>query len=764
MPLQKSNKLAIIGYSGVFPNADNADELWQILLGQEATFSTVTNDRWDMASYYSEDRYEAAKSTSKWLSSIDLDSIKAEYFSQFPQPDQKHTDPQQLILLRETQRSLDKAGITAQALSGFRVSVSVASMAADNLLNATTKADQIGPHTTLGNYEALLANRVSQHFGFTASSKTINTACSASLVALSDARYQLMAGDCDYAIVAAANISLNPLKFISFSKAGMLSPTGQCRPFDISANGYVPADCVGALVLTTVARARVSGHPIFGIIEGLSVNHNGQRSLSATAPSVEAQVELLGNALQDADLKASDITYIEAHGTGTSLGDPIELEAMAQIYGANACAVGSIKGVIGHAEAAAGLAGIIKILLMFQNRVIPGNFWLNKVNPLVADRSAQLTIPSTSTPWLSGLKRTAALSSFGFGGSNCHLLISEYSGEASSASHPQPGFSASNVYLYEAAIPHGLESAALKNWLLRRNWSNTPPRSVFSSTGRRVIETSVDGNLRLREMSTDHFKNTVSCDSLDAECSLIQHVTRPLSVLSHKPFSAAYVDRLSGLFPSGSFVLSPDNQYWILPVSLVDELGSISSLVASSSSQWTSRFSELEVHQFTFKLLVAKWKKATAGMSGLEAFASCMAYIELCDKWKLKATAVPDSMRFAYQLAAQGFISPLIVIQMINSHQFNAYALFDSILRSAQLNPQKARLPALLKCDFLEHSTSSQTISIDAPFAPSSTPFFYNDLFSMLVDLWLAGEPVNWQGLSKECSSNHIFFSEKAEC
>lgn len=764
MPLQKSNKLAIIGYSGVFPNADNADELWQILLGQEATFSTIANDRWDVASYYSEDRYEPAKSTSQWLSPIDLDSIKAEFFSQFPQTDQKHTDPQQLILLRETQRALDKAGMTAQALSGFRVSISVASMAADNLLNATAKADQIGPHTTLGNYEALLANRVSQHFGFTASSKTINTACSASLVALSDARYQLMAGDCDYAVVAAANISLNPLKFISFSKAGMLSPTGQCRPFDISANGYVPADCVGALVLTTVERARDSGHPVFGVIEGLSVNHNGQRSLSATAPSVEAQVELLGHALQDADLRASDITYIEAHGTGTSLGDPIELEALAQIYGTNACAVGSIKGAIGHAEAAAGLAGIIKILLMFQNRVIPGNFWLNEVNPLVADRSAQLTISPNSTPWPSGQKRTAALSSFGFGGSNCHLLISEYSGEVSSVAHPQPDFSANNVYLYEAAIPHGLESAALKNWLLRRNWSSTAPRKVACDTGRRVIETSAEGQLRLREMPADHFKNTVSCASLDAGYSLVPHVSRPLSVLSDKPFSATYVDRLSGLFPSGSFVLSPDNQYWILPVALVDELSCISSLIASSSSQWTSRFSELEVHQFTFKLLVAKWKKATAGMSGLEGFASCMAYIELCDKWKLTAIAVPDSMRFAYQLAAQGFIAPSTLIQMISNRQFNAYTLFDSILRNAQLNPEKARLPALRQCGFLEHSSSSRTISIDTPFVPASTPFFYKDLFSMLVDLWLAGEPVNWQELSNECSSNHIFFSEKSEC
>ena len=471
MSLHLHDPTAIVGLACRFPGGANDPEaFWKNLTEGRDSIVEVPEARWSPA-HYAPDFGTPGRTRSRWCGLIDgVDRFDAKFF-QISAREARSMDPQQRLLLEETWHCIENAAIPMDRLLGDgRTGVFVGVMANDyqrRLQDAQLEPDAF---SALGNYECILANRISHCFGFSGPSLSINAACASSLVALHLARRALAAGDCEYALVGAANLNLHPWKYISFTQAGMLSPDGRCRTFDAGANGYVPGDGIGVVLLTTLARAKAERHRIHAVVRGSAVNHvGGGRSI--TAPSVDSQRRLIESAAADAQIGLDTVGYVEAHGTGTSLGDPIEVAALEQVYRAagavnGACALGSVKSNIGHLEAAAGMAGLIKLIMMLKHGMIPPTLHVDAPNPLLDISDSCFRIVSVAEPWqaTAGGLRRAGLSSFGFGGANAHAIIEEAPpGEADAA---DPAVLTTEVFFLSA----NTRDALIRNLLAWREW------------------------------------------------------------------------------------------------------------------------------------------------------------------------------------------------------------------------------------------------------------------------------------------------------
>ena len=429
--LRDANEVAIIGMSCCFPDAENYQQYWQNLTNGLNSIREIPPDRWDISQYYSPDIHSPNKSVSKWGGMLrDIAGFDTSFFNISPSEAQS-MDPQQRLLLQEAWHCLEDAGILLGVLQQNRTAVYVGAMAID-YHHLVAMANEIDSYACLGNYQGILASRLSYFMQLKGESKTLDTACSSSLVALHDAKRGLIEGECDYAFAAGVSVICHPAKYISFSKLRMLSPEGQCKTFDKAANGYVPGEGVGILLLTTLENALKRGHRIHGIVKGSAVNHTG-KSHSITAPRVEAQCEVIIATQKEASIHPECITYIEAHGTGTSLGDPIEVEALTQAFFSQTdkkqyCGLGSVKTNIGHLEAAAGIAGVIKVLLMMQQQKFVPTLNVKEVNPLINLQNSPFYLTQEVADWRVSTqnKRCAGVSSFGFGGVNAHVILEEY--------------------------------------------------------------------------------------------------------------------------------------------------------------------------------------------------------------------------------------------------------------------------------------------------------------------------------------------------
>lgn len=428
--------IAIIGMSCRFPDAPDCDTFWRNLALGRNSIKEIPKERWENAEYYSPKHDETNKSVSKWCGLLaGVDRFDNQFFNISPR-EANQMDPQQRLLLEETWRCIEESGISLAELQKQKTSVYVGVMAVDYRQEAVADHIETDSYACLGSYEAILANRLSYTFGFTGISMPVNVACASSLMAIHQAKQSLLAGESDYAIVAGINLNLHPWKYLSFSKSRMLSPTGQCRTFDQEADGYVPGEGVGVILLKRLVDADAKGCHIHGIIKGSAVNHSGH-TVSITAPKVEAQMAVILSAYRDAALNPESITYVEAHGTGTSLGDPIEVEALTKAFRQftskqQYCKIGSVKTNIGHLEGAAGIAGLIKVLLMMRERKIPPSLNINTVNPMINFRASPFEVATALSPWETGanpLPRRAGISSFGFGGVNSHIVLEEFQRE-----------------------------------------------------------------------------------------------------------------------------------------------------------------------------------------------------------------------------------------------------------------------------------------------------------------------------------------------
>jgi acyl transferase domain-containing protein/SAM-dependent methyltransferase len=413
--------IAILGMAGRFPQAEDPAALWELLIRGGDAITEIPPERWGLADFYSPDPAAPGRSDCKWAALLSApDRFDPEFFG-ISRREARGIDPQQRLFLTVAWEALEHAG-RAGGLRGRAVGVFVGSTTSDFSEVLMREDAPIGPHLATGLNGAMLANRVSYTFDLRGPSMMINTACSSSLVAIHQACESLRAGECELAIAGGVNLCLTPTPFVALSKARALSRTGRCRPFGVGADGYVRGEGAGAVVLKRLDAALSDGDSIVAVIRGSAVNQDG-RTNGVTAPNPVAQQAVIEAALRRAGVDPESIDYIEAHGTGTRLGDPIEVEALAAGHGRRSrCWLGSIKSNIGHLEAAAGVASLIKVVLSLQHEELPPTLHAAQVNPLCGFDRRPFVPVQARTPW-TGAERRAALSSFGFGGTNCHMIV-----------------------------------------------------------------------------------------------------------------------------------------------------------------------------------------------------------------------------------------------------------------------------------------------------------------------------------------------------
>ena len=415
--------IAIVGLACRFPGAPNAKAYWELLRDGRDAVGETPRERWDADAYYDRDPAAAGKTNTRWGGFVDgVDQFDPSFFGISPR-EALEMDPQQRLLLEVAWEALEDAGTPPATLARTRVGVFVG--ISHNEYGALVTTDRITALTGAGNALSIAANRLSYAFDLVGPSLAVDTACSSSLVATHLACRSLQSGESSMALVGGSNLLLSPALAISFTKAGILSPDGRCKAFDASANGYVRGEGVGVVVLKPLSHAQRDGDAIYAVIRGSAMTQDG-RSNGLMAPNPRAQEAVLRQACADARVAPSAIQYVEAHGTGTFLGDPIELRALGAVVSADRpaarpCAVGSVKSNIGHLEAAAGVASLIKVALMMRHGVIPASLHFVEPNPGIPFDDLKLRVPVRAEPWIG--ERLAGISSFGFGGTNAHLVI-----------------------------------------------------------------------------------------------------------------------------------------------------------------------------------------------------------------------------------------------------------------------------------------------------------------------------------------------------
>ncbi|MFP7654374.1 SDR family NAD(P)-dependent oxidoreductase [Chryseobacterium proteolyticum] len=443
--LQLDNQLnrtdiAVIGMSCRFPGADNYHDFWNNLINGTFSVTEIPESRWDWREYYGDPASDIPKTNSKWGGFInDMDKFDPLFFNISPK-EAKYIDPQHRVFLEAAWHAVEDAGYSTESLSGKKVGVYVGVSKNDYAEMLQSTHQEISSFVSTGTVHSILANRVSFFLDIRGKSEVVDTACSSSLVALHNAIRDIRSGNCESALVGGVNALITPTMYLSHGKSGMLSSEGKCKTFDESSDGYVRGEGVGCIFIKPLSAAIADNDHIIGVIKGTAVNHNG-RSNSLTSPSVRAQAEVVNAALEDAALEAGNVSYIEAHGTATPLGDPIEISALKKVYsqyGADEninCTLGALKTNIGHLESAAGIAGLIKVLLCMQNGKIPGILHHKKLNPYIDLKGSPFVISTENTEWKpseSGIQSgalTAGVSSFGMGGVNAHVILQAYDGE-----------------------------------------------------------------------------------------------------------------------------------------------------------------------------------------------------------------------------------------------------------------------------------------------------------------------------------------------
>ncbi|GAA2184193.1 hypothetical protein GCM10009785_31080 [Brooklawnia cerclae] len=428
--------VAIVGMATRVPGADDYDAFWEALAAGESFVTPLTEDRFasDIVGRNDPHEYDDLRGSLHNAGLDGIDRFDPAFFHITPR-EARAMDPQQRIVLEESWHCIEDSGIGLAELRRRRTSVFVGATGNDYALLALQQGGRTDPYAPLGNFSCMLANRVSHAFGFSAESVSIDTACSSSLVAVDMACKELRAGTSDYSMVGGVCVTNHPWRFVSFTRAHMMSPDGVCRAFDGEANGFVQGEGVGILLLERLGDALERGHRVLGVVRGSAVNHGGAVA-NVTAPNPAAQTDVIETALRRAKTEPAAVSYIEAHGTGTSLGDPIEVESLTRAFrdldprlGSQWCGIGSLKTNIGHLGPAAGAVGIIKVLLMMRERELVETLNLADENPLIGFgdtpffpvREAMAWAPTGGQDVL-----VAGVSGFGFGGVNAHVVLASY--------------------------------------------------------------------------------------------------------------------------------------------------------------------------------------------------------------------------------------------------------------------------------------------------------------------------------------------------
>ncbi|KAI0891078.1 putative polyketide synthase [Annulohypoxylon nitens] len=421
--------IAIIGFSFIFTHANSTESFWELLISGRCASSEFPSTRFRNITSHGGGNDRTANTIDGLASFLhgDIGEFDARFFGMTPE-EAAATDPQQRLLLETTYRALENAGITTDSIKGSDTSVYTGCFTADYAMNAAKDADNLPKYSATGLAGSLLSNRISTFFDLTGPSMTIDTACSSSLVALDIACQSLMSGQSNMSIVTGSNLLLTKDLFISLSSLGFLSPDGICHSFDSQANGYGRGEGIAALIIKPVETAIRDGDTIRAVIRAIGTNQNGHTNLAQ--PSKKMQRDLIENTYRKANIEKSQTRFFEAHGTGTASGDPLEAGAIGDVFRpgrdrSDPLIVGSVKSNIGHLEGAAGIAGVIKTILVLENGIIPPISGLNKLNENIDADFLNLKFPDTPIPWPQPGLRRASVNSFGFGGTNAHAILDD---------------------------------------------------------------------------------------------------------------------------------------------------------------------------------------------------------------------------------------------------------------------------------------------------------------------------------------------------
>lgn len=420
--------IAVIGLACRFPGAPDRDAFWQMLHDRRTAVSEVPRDRWDAQAHYDPSGSDPAGACSLWGAFLDdLAHFDPGFFNISPR-EAKSLDPQHRLLLETSVEALEHAGQPLTELKGSRtgVFVGICNTEYAGLTGAGDDYSMIDKYFGTGNAISVASGRISYALNLNGPAVSIDTACSSSLVAVHMAVASLRAGESDLCLAAGVNVALSPSVGIYFSQLGAVSRAPECRPFDNGADGYVRGEGCATVVLKPLWAAQRDGDRVMAVIRGSAINQDG-RSAGLTAPNVDAQEAVLRAALADAGVTGSEVVFAEAHGTGTRLGDPIEAQALGRVYG---CApersgplhLGAVKANIGHLESAAGIAGLVKAIEAVHRRVIPPQANFARCNEMIDLEALGLSIPAEPLAWPEN-QGFAAVSSFGFSGTNAHVVL-----------------------------------------------------------------------------------------------------------------------------------------------------------------------------------------------------------------------------------------------------------------------------------------------------------------------------------------------------
>jgi acyl transferase domain-containing protein len=463
--------------------------------GQDAV-TDIPPDRWALRKFYDPEPGKPGKINTRsggFVEGIDL--FDPHFFGISPR-EAGWMDPQQRLLLEAVWEALEDGGHVIDRATGSAAGVFIGISATDYMTLQTSFRDTTGPdiYTSTGAALSIAANRISFCFNLRGPSVAVDTACSSALVAVHLACQSLWRHECPLVLAGGVNAILSPHLYVGFTRMSMLSPDGQCRAFDARANGFVRSEGAGVVVLKRLSDALASGDRIYALIVGSAANQDGHTS-GLTVPSQRSQEALVRDACRHARVDPARVQYVEAHGTGTPVGDPIEARALGTVLGAGRrdgddCVLGSVKTNIGHLEAGSGIAGLIKTALALKHRMIPPNLHFHEPNPDIPFESLRLRVPRALEPWPQGASPAlAGVNSFGFGGTNAHVILQEGPADTARASTDGDGSGGARLVPLSARAPEALRALARAySDLLRSDGDGRAPWTdiVYSTSVRRA--------------------------------------------------------------------------------------------------------------------------------------------------------------------------------------------------------------------------------------------------------------------------------------
>ncbi|CAB3746795.1 type I polyketide synthase [Paraburkholderia solisilvae] len=512
-----AGQLAIIGMSFRFPGGSStAAAYWSFLNSGRSAICDTPSDRFDIAAFYSPDPDEPGKTYSRVAGYVDDPFFFDHQFFRTSAAEALEMDPQQRWMLELTWTALENAGLVPSQLRGKQVGLFMTTGEADYGRRTIWSGDPHGitTYSKLGNLRAMAPGRVAHVMGFSGPAIFVDTTCSSSLVAVHLAAQSLRAGDCDIAIAGGVNLILGPEETIGVARLQAMSPTGHCRPFDAAADGYIRGEGGGAIVIKRLDDALEQGDRIDAVLAGSAINSDGA-SNGLTAPNGAAQESVIRRAIARAGVHPEAVSYVEAHGTGTSLGDPIELSALRNVYTRpverqRPMLVGSVKSQVGHLEGAAGMASLIKAILILRHRHVPPQVNFANPNPRFRWEGAQLEIPRHGTA-LEGERPMVGVSGFGITGTNVHLVLAAHENEPP----PAPGMMRERVLTLSARSPNAVRRLAGAYAAMLRNHA-MPLRDICYTAS--VKRDHFDHRLALVGASNDDFVAAID-DFLASEAS-----------------------------------------------------------------------------------------------------------------------------------------------------------------------------------------------------------------------------------------------------